>query len=232
MLADIGARVLSDDVFRREADEGYGQLTVVSQWAYPNRTLQTAMQVARLPRNVQMIQLNSFGCGPDSFLTDEAAEILKASGKNLTVIRIDEISSPGSVRLRLRSLVESLQAANAGARSPLTLPQKYAATFAKKDRHKTILVPWFADFLSPFVPAIGKVAGYSVVNLPPPDRLSAEIGLKYGHNEVCYPATLVLGDMIKACNPEKILCPTRLSSSRRRAASAVRPTISRRSSRD
>jgi predicted CoA-substrate-specific enzyme activase len=205
MLADMGARVLSDDVFRREADEGYGQLTVVSQWAYPNRTLQTAMQVARLPRNVQMIQLNSFGCGPDSFLTDEAAEILKASGKNLTVIRIDEISSPGSVRLRLRSLVESLQAANARARSPLPLPlpQKYAATFAKKDRHKTILVPWFADFLSPFVPAIGKVAGYRVVNLPPPDRLSAEIGLKYGHNEVCYPATLVLGDMIKALQSGK-----------------------------
>ena len=72
----------------------------------------------------------------------------------------------------------------------------YIATFEKKDRNKTILIPWFTDFLSPMIPSIAKLAGYNFVNCPKTSRQSAEIGLKYGHNEVCYPATLVLGDLI------------------------------------
>ena len=72
----------------------------------------------------------------------------------------------------------------------------YSATFENNDRHKTILIPWFTDFLSPFIPNIAKLAGYKFVNCPQTSRKSAEIGLKYGHNEVCYPALLVLGDLI------------------------------------
>jgi len=138
ILADLGVLVLTDDVFREEgtqitrmkqidtdnnrkigenpsnpccpcAENNFKNLNIVSQWSYPNRVIQTALQVAKLPQNVQMVQLNSFGCGPDSFFMDEAAAILKHAGKNLTIIRIDEIASPGSVRLRLRSLVESLK---------------------------------------------------------------------------------------------------------------------------
>ncbi|MDR2466153.1 MAG: acyl-CoA dehydratase activase-related protein [Prevotellaceae bacterium] len=204
ILSDLGADVLTDDVFRDEADEdGYASLNAVSQWSYPNRVVQAALRVAKLPRNVQMIQLNSFGCGPDSFLTDEASTILKRAGKNLTVVRIDEIASPGSVRLRLRSLVESLkhQHGDFAETEPVARLRKYAgysATFEKRDRSKTILVPWFADFISPFVPSIGKMAGYRFENLPQSDGQSAETGLKYGHNEVCYPSTLILGDIIKA----------------------------------
>jgi predicted nucleotide-binding protein (sugar kinase/HSP70/actin superfamily) len=67
------------------------------------------MEVANLPDNVQLIQLNSFGCGPDSFYMDEIGEILRHAGKNHTVLRIDEIASPGSIRLRCRSLIESLK---------------------------------------------------------------------------------------------------------------------------
>jgi len=72
----------------------------------------------------------------------------------------------------------------------------YEVVFEKKDKNKTVLIPWFTDFLSPFIPSIAKLAGYNFVNCPQTSRKSAEIGLKYGHNEVCYPATLVLGDLI------------------------------------
>ena len=72
----------------------------------------------------------------------------------------------------------------------------YSAVFGKKDRHKTILIPWFTDFLSPLIPAIAELAGYKFVNCPKTSKTSAEIGLRYGNNEVCYPATLVLGDLI------------------------------------
>lgn len=66
----------------------------------------------------------------------------------------------------------------------------------QKVRHKTVLVPWFTDFLSPLIPAIAELAGYKFVNCPKTSKTSAEIGLKYGNNEVCYPATLILGDLI------------------------------------
>lgn len=198
ILSDLGVNVFTDDVFRRENDGGFGALDIVSQWSYPNRVIQAAMEVAALPQNVQLVQLNSFGCGPDSFFMDETTEILRQAGKNHTLLRIDEIASPGSVRLRMRSLVESLGVSQQKTSVSLGNFQGYKSRYTEADRRKTILAPWFSDFISPFIPVIGELAGYRIVNLPKTNKDSAEIGLIYGNNEVCYPATLVLGDIIKA----------------------------------
>lgn len=197
ILSDLGAIVFTDDVFRKEESHGFGKLNIVSQWSYPNRVVQAAMEVAKLPQNVQLIQLNSFGCGPDSFFMDETIDILKNAGKNLTVLRIDEIASPGSIRLRLRSLVESLKTINIQERKVQSAEYVgYKAPYKKEDRKKTILVPWFTDFLSPFAPALGELMGLKVENLPKSNKVSADLGLMYGNNEVCYPSTLILGDII------------------------------------
>ncbi|MDL2224501.1 2-hydroxyacyl-CoA dehydratase, partial [Bacteroidales bacterium OttesenSCG-928-M06] len=196
--------VLTDDVFRTEKEDGYSRLNIVSQWSYPNRVIQSALQVAKLPANIQLIQLNSFGCGPDSFIMDEATAILKKAGKNLTIVRIDEIASPGAVRLRLRSLLESLKNRNCSVDAIDKVDYRgYQVSYTKKDKQKTILIPWMCDFLNPFAPALGELAGYKVENLPKSDRLSVDLGLKYGHNEVCYPSTLVVGDIIKALQSGK-----------------------------
>jgi predicted nucleotide-binding protein (sugar kinase/HSP70/actin superfamily) len=112
ILSDLGVHALTEDVFRQVEIKGFKNLNLVSQWSYPNRVVQAASVVARLPQCVQMIQLNSFGCGPDSFFMEETGEILKAAGKNHAVLRIDEIASPGSIRLRLRSLIESVKSIN------------------------------------------------------------------------------------------------------------------------
>lgn len=198
ILSDLGVLVFTDDVFRKEESEGFSKLNIVSQWSYPNRVVQAAMEVAKLPQNVQLIQLNSFGCGPDSFFMDETMDILKKTGKNLTVLRIDEIASPGSIRLRLRSLIESLKKATPSDRKDAKDYDGYKVTYTQqKDRQKTILVPWFTDFLSPFIPALGELVGYKIKNLPKSDKISADLGLMYGNNEVCYPSTLILGDIIK-----------------------------------
>ncbi|MDR1974166.1 MAG: acyl-CoA dehydratase activase-related protein [Bacteroidales bacterium] len=218
ILSDLGVTVLTDDVFRYEGSSGFRNLNIVSQWSYPNRVVHAAMEVAKLSSNVQLVQLNSFGCGPDAFFMNEVENVLKRAGKSHTVLKIDEIAAPGSVRLRLRSLVEALCAQTNGTAVGAETGEKAQNTavgaetgagtrdtavgksthYTKSDRQKTILVPWFADFLSPFVPAIGELAGYKIVNIPPTDKYSAEVGLKYGNNEVCYPATLVLGDIITA----------------------------------
>ena len=72
------------------------------------------------------------------------------------------------------------------------------AIFDISDKKRTILVPWFSDFYSPFVPLLGGLAGYKIKNLPPSDKESVNMGLDYANNEVCYPATLVVGDIIRA----------------------------------
>lgn len=198
ILSDMGVEVFTDDIFRHNESKGFGKLNIVSQWSYPNRVVQSALEVAKLPQNVQLVQLNSFGCGPDSFFMDETGEILKQAGKNHTILRIDEIASPGSVRLRMRSLIESLKVIVPQLEKEIKPFEGYKTTYKKEDRQKMILAPWFADFISPFIPAIGELAGYKIVNLPKTNKISAEAGLVYGHNEVCYPSTLVLGDIITA----------------------------------
>ena len=198
ILTDMGAHVFTDDLFRGSDNEELAELNIITQWPYPNRVVKAALEVARLPMNVQLIQLNSFGCGPDSFFMDEIGQILNGASKNHTILRIDEIASPGSVRLRMRSLIESLKATQPNQPVDAKPFKGYPTVYTKKDRRKTILAPWFADFLSPFIPAIGELAGYNIVNLPKTNKASAEAGLVYGHNEVCYPSTLVLGDIITA----------------------------------
>lgn len=203
ILADLGVDVFTDDVFRTTENTGFSKLNIISQWSYPNRVVQAAMEVSKLPQHIQLIQLNSFGCGPDSFFMDETTEILKKGGKNHTILRIDEIASPGSIRLRLRSLIESLRAIRENQFNTYKPFEGYKTTYKKEDRKKTILAPWFADFFSPFVPAIAELAGYKIVNMPKTSKLSVEEGLKYGNNEVCYPSTLILGDIISTLKSGK-----------------------------
>ena len=204
ILSDFGVEVFTDDVFLTQEQSGFNNLNIISQWSYPNRVVQAAMKIAKLPYNVQLVQLNSFGCGPDSFFMDEVSDILKQAGKNHTILRIDEIASPGSIRLRLRSLIESLKAIHVSEKArEVKAFENYGIAYTKEDRKKTILAPWFSDFLSPFIPPLAELAGYKIVNLPKTNKISAEAGLKYGHNEVCYPSTLVLGDIITALQSGK-----------------------------
>ncbi|MDA3832782.1 MAG: 2-hydroxyacyl-CoA dehydratase, partial [Spirochaetales bacterium] len=81
---------------------------VLTQWSFPNRLYHAAHWAARHD-HVEVIQLNSFGCGPDAITVDEVKSILNQFGKNPTLIKIDEMTSPGSVKLRVRSLVESIR---------------------------------------------------------------------------------------------------------------------------
>jgi len=203
ILSDMGVDVFTDDIFRHGENKGFGKLNIVSQWSYPNRVVKAAMEVAKLPANVQLIQLNSFGCGPDSFFMDETGDVLKQVGKNHTILRIDEIASPGSIRLRMRSLIESLKVKTPEYNQIIKPYHGYERTYKKEDRKKTILVPWFADFLSPFVPVFGELIGYKIVNLPKTNKASAEVGLVYGHYESWFTSTLVLGYIFSALQSGK-----------------------------
>jgi predicted nucleotide-binding protein (sugar kinase/HSP70/actin superfamily) len=196
ILTGFGADIITEDAVPSD-EESLKDVHVVTQWSNPNRIYTAAQWVAGKPDNIQMVQLNSFGCGPDAIVTDEVTQILKTGQKNHTLIKVDEISNPGSVRLRLRSMVESLKAARQKRRGE-SVPRKSFLRFQKKDKRRTIWAPFFAEDYSCYLPALFKNAGYEFKILPKPDQKSVDLGLQYANNDLCYPGIIVIGDIIKA----------------------------------
>lgn len=199
MIADMGINVITDDTVR-EKKIGIKDVHFLAQWTYPNRILKAAQWCVVQDNNVQFVQLTSFGCGPDAFMMDEVRDLLMRNGMAYTLLKLDDINNIGSMKLRVRSLVESLKLVREHKeveRKKATEP--FRTTPVCEDlRKKKILVPYFTPFISPLIPAIMRVAGYDVDTLPLSDTESCDWGLKYANNEVCYPATLIVGDIIKA----------------------------------
>ncbi|MCL2327865.1 MAG: acyl-CoA dehydratase activase [Bacteroidetes bacterium] len=196
ILCELGASVVSEEVMTQIPGISLTNYLHVAQWNYPNRILKAAQwALHNEDYDINFVQLNSFGCGPDSFISDELKELFDASQASYTFIRVDEINSTGSVRLRLRSLIETLKLQN----EKNTTPAKIERTpiFTKEDKKRHIIGPFFTRFHSPFIAPAFELMGYSMESLPPSDKESVELGLKYANNEVCYPATLVVGDIIK-----------------------------------
>ena len=174
------------------------KVQVLTQWGYPNRMFYAA-HWAGSQRHVEVVQTNSFGCGPDALTIDEIKAILNQYGKYPTLIKIDEMTSPGSVKLRVRSLVESM-ALRKGKRirSHVALVRKELPIFTKRDIKRTVLAPQFSPFYTDFIIAAYRKQGYSIEILPMADQESIKLGLRYSNNDICYPATIVIGDVLKA----------------------------------
>ncbi len=197
ILASLGVDVVTEDSVPLAENEVFEDIHVLTQWSYPNRIYKVADWTAKQPENIQFVQFNSFGCGPDALVADETRALLKTGGKNFTLIKVDEITSTGSVRLRLRSMIESLKLKKEKFVQQ-NQKRKKTPAFEVEDIHRTILAPHFADCYSPLIPPLFELDGYKVVNLPKPDKESVQFGLRYSNNDICYPATIVIGDIIKA----------------------------------
>ncbi len=197
LLAGMGVDVITDDIVRG-MDLPLVDTCFVPQWAYANRILKAAKWVAAQGSRVQFMQMTSFGCGPDAFLIDEVRELLRRGGKALTLLKIDDVNNMGSIRLRMRSAIESLRLSldrdHSGQMAPFVTTPVYRVT----DRRRKIIAPFFTPFISPLLPSLMRLAGYELECLPMSDASSCEWGLRYANNEVCYPATLVVGDIVKA----------------------------------
>ena len=198
MIASLGVNVVSEDIVRYREGRALEKVNFVSQWTYTNRILQAAKWCAAQGQDVQFVQMTSFGCGPDAFLTDAVRDILMQSGKALTLLKLDDINNVGSMKLRVRSLIDSIRLSAEKTIQPVNEPRLSPPVYEDKHRDRTIIIPFFTPFVSPLIPALMKPFGYNVENLPMSDEKSVEYGLMYANNEVCYPATLVVGDIIRA----------------------------------
>jgi len=195
MVATMGVNVISDDIVRGDTQTDSGEIYLVKQWAYINRIIKSGQWAAQQGEDVQFVEMTSFGCGPDAFIQDEIKDILRRHGKPFTLLKIDDVSNIGSLKLRVRSLVESLKVkATKGDCQPF----EQTSIFTRKEVHRKILAPFFTEYISPLLSPLGELAGYDIEILPQSDQKSVQYGLEYANNEICYPATLVVGDIIKA----------------------------------
>lgn len=200
-IADMGVDVITTDIAFNHTSPVFNEINSLSQWAYPNRIFKAAHFVGNHQySNLHFVELTSFGCGPDAFILDEVDSLLRRYNKNLTILKIDDVNNIGSLRLRIRSLIESVKYTK---KQPTHIPFQTTKTFETSDRKRTILAPYFAEGYSEFLPTLMKVAGYRLVNLPIGSQSDAEAGLKYANNDVCYPATIVIGSIMNALKSGK-----------------------------
>jgi len=196
ILSDFGMDIITEDSVLQNGENTLDNQHMLSQWEYINRFFYAARWAGNQP-DVEVVQLNSFACGPDAYSLDEVKQILGQFGKGYTVIRIDEIESTGSAKLRIRSMIEALKYKEKPKNS-IYIPRKAVKLYEAEDRQKTILTPHFSHFCAPTVSGPLLNMGYPIETLPPPDRESVETGLRYTNNEICFPGIVVIGDIIKA----------------------------------
>ena len=203
LINSLGMAVLSEDSIAH-LGQVERPLRVVDQWSYHSRLYAAADFVTTQP-NLERVQLNSFGCGLDAITTDQVQEILEAKGKLYTVLKIDEGSNLGAARIRLRSLQAAIRER---AKTPEQLAEKSYAfekrVFEKwmKDEH-TILAPQMSPIHFDLIEAALRCSGYKVDVLPSVDHECVEEGLKYVNNDACYPAIIVIGQIISALRSGK-----------------------------
>lgn len=203
MIASLGVDVISDDIVRGNTETSAGDTYLVKQWAFMNRIIKSGQWAADQDDRLHFVEMTSFGCGPDAFIQDEVRDILQRHSKPFTLLKIDDVSNIGSLKLRVRSLVESLNNKMRTAQRQETARLEQTRTFRTRDAGRKILAPYMTEYLTPIIHPVLKLIGYDVEVLPMSDEKSAELGLKYANNEICYPATLIIGDIIKALQSGK-----------------------------
>ncbi|MCH5155910.1 MAG: 2-hydroxyacyl-CoA dehydratase [Clostridiales bacterium] len=197
MINSYGFAVLTEDSVAH-LNKAPRPLRVVDQWTYHSR-LYSAANFVRTRDNLDLVQLNSFGCGLDAVTTDQVQELLEAANKVYTLLKIDEVSNLGAARIRVRSLmavIKDRQAKNISAETPE--PQKDRVLFTKPMKESyTILSPQISPYhLNLVQPALSKF-GYNIQVLPDSQDAIAT-GLKYVNNDACYPTIIVVGQIMSA----------------------------------
>lgn len=199
IITGYGMAVLTED-----SVAGLGKLLrplrAVDQWAYHTRLYQAAAFVAKTP-GLNLVQLNSFGCGLDAITTDQVQEILAGGHKIYTLLKIDEINNLGAAKIRLRSLKAAIEE-KAEAPEP-RLPFEPVAWVRKrftKDMRKrhTLIAPQMSPIHFQFLQEAFKPAGYDVVILEKVEQEDIDFGLKYVNNDACYPCIIVVGQIVNA----------------------------------
>jgi len=199
LINSLGLCVLSEDSVA-DMGELKDPIRVVNQWVFHSRLYAAADFVGKHD-NLEMIQLNSFGCGVDAVTTDQVEEILKSYNNMYTLIKIDEVNNLGAIRIRVRSLLASmnkrLELKKQEAKGEYDI-KKIKYTKQMKEEGYTILCPQMIPIHFEILEAGMRSCGYNLKVLKECTEHTVETGLKYVNNDACYPSILTTGQMIEA----------------------------------
>ena len=201
MIASYGVAVLTEDSVAH-LGEIPRPLMIRDQWAYHTR-LYAAASFVCTQKDVELVQLNSFGCGLDAVTADEVNEILDDSGKIFTLIKIDEVNNLGSARIRIRSLFAAIKNRKKNnIKPPQPRPERVVFTKEMRKTH-TLLCPQMSPIHFELLQEAFKAHDYKLEVLPAIDREAIDTGLRYVNNDACYPALIVVGQVLNALHSGK-----------------------------
>ena len=192
MINSLGLAVLTEDSICH-LSKIVSKIRVMNQWEYHARVFNACDVVSRYD-NLELVNLNSFGCGLDAIVTDQAEEILRFNNKLYTTIKIDEVNNLGTAKIRIRSLIASMKKRQKNKEYETYSYQKNI--FDKADKEHILLFPDVSQFHMPLLGAALKTQGYKPVYLRETTEDMIETGLKYVNNDACYPAIIVIGQLV------------------------------------
>ncbi len=199
LIASYGFNVFTEDSLPEVFDE-IESLRVNDQWVYHSR-LYNAATFVRKHESLEIIQLNSFGCGLDAVTTDQVSEIMEGSGRLYTVLKIDEVNNLGAVRIRIRSLISAMNMRREKGITPSVQPVRYQrAEFTKQmfeDKY-TILAPQMSPIHFDIIEPLFAKHGFNLEVLDNDNRGAIDVGLRYVNNDACFPSITVVGQIMDA----------------------------------
>ena len=199
MIASYGLAVFTEDSLPLDFTPER-PLRTVDQWVYHSR-LYSAAEFVRKRDDLELIQLNSFGCGLDAVTTDQVCEILEGSNKLYTVLKIDEVNNLGAARIRIRSLLAAMDMRREQNLKAEQKPAVYRrAEFTRKmfEEGYTILAPQMSPIHFDILEKVFHQYGYNLKILDNDNRAAIETGLKYVNNDACFPSITVVGQIMEA----------------------------------
>ena len=198
LINSYGLAVLTEDSVAH-LHEVERPLIVMDQWMYHSR-LYAAANFVKTQDNLDLIQLNSFGCGLDAVTTDCVNDILSKSGKIYTCLKIDEVNNLGAARIRIRSLLAAIRVKEKRQEKRTIVPANFnRVVFTEEMRDSyTILCPQMSPIHFELLEPAFQAAGYHLVVLDNDNRDSVDVGLKYVNNDACYPSLMVVGQIMSA----------------------------------
>ena len=198
LITSYGLAVLTEDSVSHLGHPDR-PLLVSDQWMYHSR-LYAAASFVRTRDDLDLIQLNSFGCGLDAVTTDQVNDILTGSGKIYTCLKIDEVSNLGAARIRVRSLLSAIRVREKkGEQRTINPTSLNRVIFTEKMRKDyTILCPQMSPIHFELLQPAFRACGYNFEILDNDNRHSIDVGLKYVNNDACYPSLCVVGQIMDA----------------------------------
>ena len=203
MINGLGLAVLTEDSIAHLGNIER-PLRIIDQWVYHNRLYRAAQFVSEMA-NLELVQLTSFGCGLDAVTADQVDEILRSKSRMYTLIKIDEGSNLGAVRIRIRSLIAAVKERRRNKRKVVKYSAAYHRVIFTEEMKKdyTIIGPQMSPIHFRLLQKAFRSGGYNFVVLDAVDPKAIEAGLKYVNNDACYPSLLVAGQMISALESGK-----------------------------